>query len=220
MLEGANISATQTEEGSAAGGGRVWNTRAVLFLVRHGRTTANSEGRLQGRLDQDLDDLGREQAAAVADFIGSSAQVDAVVASPLKRAQQTAAAFGLPVETDERWLELAYGEYEGIKHADVGGEVWDRWRLDPDWAPEGGESFAALDARTRAACEDLVGRASTGNVVVVSHVSPIKSAVAWALGVDASISFRSHLDQASVCRIEFRGTRPVLLTFNETAASR
>jgi len=192
----------------------------VLILVRHGRTAANSEGRLQGRLDQDLDELGRRQADAVARFVGESVQVDAVIASPLKRAQQTAAAFGLPVETDDRWMELAYGEFEGVKHADVGGEVWERWRVDRNWAPDQGESFAALDARTRDACEDLVDRASSSNVVVVSHVSPIKSAVAWALGVDVSISFRSHLDQASVCRIEFRGRLPVLLTFNETAAPR
>jgi len=192
----------------------------VLILVRHGRTTANSEGRLQGRLDQDLDALGRKQAEAVARFVEASVEVDSVVSSPLRRARQTAAAFGRPVEIDDRWMELSYGEFEGVKHADVGGEVWDHWRLDPDWSPEGGESFAALDVRTRAACVDLIGPASTGNVVVVSHVSPIKSAVAWALGVDIGISFRSHLDQASVCRIEFRGDRPVLLTFNETAEPR
>ncbi len=189
----------------------------MLILVRHGRTPANAAGLLQGRLDQDLDDLGRVQAAAVAAYVRRSCEIDAVVASPLRRAQQTAEAFGLPVETDERWIELSYGEYEGTAHTEVPSEVWLRWRDDADFTPAGGESLAALDVRVRAACDELVERASSENVVVVSHVSPMKSAVAWALGTGIGISFNCHLDQAAVCRIVFRGDRPVLQTFNETA---
>lgn len=189
----------------------------MLILVRHGRTPANASGLLQGRLDQDLDDHGRAQAVAVAGYVRSWSDVDAVVASPLRRAQQTAAAFGQPVETDERWLELSYGEYEGTPHSAVPSEVWQRWRDDTHFTPAGGESLAALDVRVREACMDLVERGAHENVVVVSHVSPMKSAVAWALGVDVGISFNCHLDQAAVCRIAIRGNRPVLLTFNETA---
>jgi len=189
----------------------------VLILVRHGRTPANAAGLLQGRLDQELDDHGQAQAVAVAAYVRSWCDVDAVVASPLQRAQQTAAAFELPVATDERWLELSYGEYEGTPHSDVPSEVWQRWRDDAHFTPAGGESLAALDVRVRAGCVDLVERAVSENIVVVSHVSPMKSAVAWALGVDIGISFNCHLDQAAVCRIAIRGDRPVLLTFNETA---
>ena len=189
----------------------------MLILVRHGRTPANAAGLLQGRLDQELDDHGQAQAVAVAEYVRSWCDVDAVVASPLRRAQQTAAAFGQPVDTDERWLELSYGEYEGTPHSEVPSEVWQRWRDDSHFTPAGGESLAALDVRVRAGCVDLVERAATENVVVVSHVSPMKSAVAWALGVDIGISFNCHLDQAAVCRIAIRGDRPVLLTFNETA---
>ena len=76
-----------------------------------------------------------------------------------------------------------------------------------------------LDERVRAACAAIAEQASRSNVVVVSHVSPMKSAVAWALGVDIGISWNCHLDHASVCRISFQGTRPVLETFNETAKS-
>jgi broad specificity phosphatase PhoE len=189
----------------------------VLILVRHGRTQANREGRLQGRLDQDLDDHGRRQALAVAAYVQERCQVDHVVSSPLRRAAQTAATFGLPVEIDDRWMELAYGQYEGTPQADVPSEVWSLWRDDPHFTPEGGESLAALDTRVRAACKELLARAATSNVVVVSHVSPMKSAVAWALGVGIDISFNCHLDHASVCRIAIRGDRPVLHTFNETA---
>ena len=188
----------------------------MLILVRHGRTPANAAGLLQGRLDQDLDELGERQAEAVAEMVASTAPVDAVIASPLKRAQQTAAAFGRPVETDERWIEVSYGAYEGTPLGGISSEVWRRWIEDFDFVPEGGESLTSLDRRVRAACEEVRERAVDENVVVVSHVSPMKSAVAWALGVDIGISWNCHLDHASVCRIRFRGARPVLQTFNET----
>jgi broad specificity phosphatase PhoE len=189
----------------------------MLILVRHGRTRANAEGRLQGRLNQPLDELGERQAVAVAGHVLASVErVDELIASPLVRAQQTAAAFGVPVTTDERWIELAYGRYEGVPHADVPSEIWDRWRQDPTFVPEGGESLAALDARVRAVCDDLVERARDQTIVVVSHVSPMKSAVAWALGTDLAISWRTHLGHASICRIDVRRAGPVLLTFNET----
>ncbi len=195
----------------------LWDTATVLILVRHGRTPANAAGLLQGRLDQDLDGFGQAQARAVARYVLDACDVDAVIASPLRRAQQTAEAFGRPIETDERWIELSYGEYEGTAHTDVPSEVWERWREDPNFTPAGGESLAALDARVRAACVDLLERAAHEQVVVVSHVSPMKSAVAWALGATVDISFNCHLDQAAVCRIAFRGDRPVLQSFNETA---
>lgn len=187
----------------------------MLILVRHGRTPANAAGLLQGRLDQDLDELGRAQAAAVADFVAERWTVDAVVSSPLRRAVQTAEAFGHPLEIDEQWIELAYGEYEGTPAATVPAGVWEQWRNDPDFVPAGGEAFAALDARVRAACDALVTRAAEENIVIVSHVSPIKAAVGWALDVDLRIAFRCHLDQATVCRIGIRRGQPILQTFNE-----
>ena len=110
----------------------------MLILVRHGRTAANKAGQLQGRLDQDLDEVGKQQAVAVAEMVMGIGRVDAVISSPLQRAQQTAEAFGLPVETDERFIELSYGVFEGVKHADVPSEVWNNWRKDFGYVPEGG----------------------------------------------------------------------------------
>ena len=62
--------------------------------------------------------------------------------------------------------------------------LWSRWRADPTFAPPGGESLAAVGERVRDACADLADAADGGDVVVISHVSPIKAAIAWALGVD------------------------------------
>ena len=192
----------------------------MLILVRHGRTAANAAGLLQGRLDQPLDELGERQAAAVASYVLQSVgNVDRVISSPLVRAQQTAAEFGVPFETDERWIELAYGQYEGVPHAEVPSEIWGIWREDPSFVPAGGESLAELDDRVRTACDDVAMTARSENVVIVSHVSPMKSAVAWALGVGLEIAWRSHLSHASVCRIEMRAHGPVLLSFNETVSS-
>ena len=72
-----------------------------------------------------------------------------------------------------------------------------------------------LGVRVRAACEDLISRRSTGVVVVTSHVSPIKVAVAWALGAAPSISWRCFLDQAAICRIMCTPNGPMLVGFNE-----
>ena len=172
----------------------------------------NAAGRLQGRLDEPLDDVGRKQAALVAEHVGP---VDVLISSPLRRATETAEAFGIPFEIDERWIELSYGIFEGVAVADTPSEAWDRWQANVDYVPSGGESLAQLDLRVRAACEQLSRPAADADIVVVTHVSPIKSAVARALGATIAISWRSHLSPASICRIEMRRQWPVLTAFNE-----
>ena len=84
----------------------------MLILVRHGRTALNAAGQLQGRLDEPLDEVGEAQAIAVAKLVGP---VDELISSPLSRAQQTAERSTLPFEVDERWIELSYGIYEGVR---------------------------------------------------------------------------------------------------------
>ena len=190
----------------------MWFTEGVLILVRHGRTAANAAGVLQGHLDLPLDEVGRAQVRAVAAAIGS---VDRVISSPLGRARATAAEFGRPVTIDERWIELDYGEYDGLPLTSVPADAWNQWSTDTSYSTPGGESMGSLDLRVRAACVDALAAATEERVVVVSHVTPMKAAVAWALGCDISIGFRCHLDQASVCRIGTGSRGPVLRSFNE-----
>lgn len=186
----------------------------MLVLVRHGQTDANAQRRLQGRVDLPLTEVGREQAAALARALPS---VAAVVSSPLARARATAAAFGLPVEVDERWVEADYGVYDGRPIDDVPADDWARWRHDVTFAPPGGESTADVGRRVRAACVELEPRARDEDIVVVSHVSPIKAAVAWALGVDDDIVWRMFLDLASITRVAVTDRGPLLRSFNEPA---
>lgn len=169
---------------------------------------------MQGRLDPPLDAVGERQAAAMAEMVG---EVDEIIASPLERAQQTASYFGGPVGTDERWVEIAYGEYEGVPVGEVPPDVWQGWRTSRDFTTKGGESFGALDDRVRQALDELRDVIAQRNIVVVSHVSPIKAAVAWALGVSMEIMFQCHLSQASLCRVDVGRFGPVLHSFNEQA---
>ena len=187
----------------------------MLILVRHGRTAANAGGLLLGRADPPLDEHGREQAAALASAVADATRV---VSSPLGRARETAAALGLPVEVDERWVELDYGELDGRPITDVPADLWRRWRADAAFAPPGGESLAALGRRVRAAGDELAAEAAEVDVVVVSHVSPIKAAVARALGVGDELSWRLHVTPASVTRIAVRDGGGVLTSFNWTVS--
>ncbi len=140
--------------------------------------------------------------------------VDRIVASPLARTCQTAAAWGQDVEVDERWIELDYGEYDGVPMGEIDPAVWARWRADPTFAPPGGESIAVLGDRVRAGCASLVASATKADVLVVSHVSPIKAAVAWALAVGDEIAWRMYVAPASVTRIAVSARGPSLHTFN------
>jgi broad specificity phosphatase PhoE len=188
--------------------------RGVLILVRHRRTAENAAGLLLGRLDTPLDEVGEEQAERLAKAIETPARV---VSSPLLRARQTAAHFGPPVEVDDRWIEIDYGDLDGQPIREVGPKVWDRWRDDPTYIPAGGESLAHMQRRIEAVCAALAPDAAERDVVVVSHVSPIKAAIAWVLGTGPEVAWRSHLDQASISRIWFGPRGGVLRSFNETA---
>jgi broad specificity phosphatase PhoE len=183
-----------------------------IILVRHGRTASNAGGLLSGRVDVTLDGEGRAQATAVAAGLPTP---DLVVSSPLSRARETAAAFGVEVEIDESWIELDYGEWDGRPVAEVTPATWAAWRADVDFRPPGGESIADLTARVHDALDTLSERVDGRRVVVVSHVSPIKAAVAWALGVGPEVAWRTFVAPASISRVGLGPTGPALRTFNE-----
>jgi broad specificity phosphatase PhoE len=192
----------------------------VIVVVRHGRTAANAGGLLLGHADPPLDDEGARQAGALSRAC-RDLDVARVVSSPLDRCRRTAEAIvaaaidPVAVEVDERWIELDYGELDGRPLADVPAETWAAWRSDVTWQPPGGESIASLGTRVRAACEELVEVARERDVVVVSHVSPIKAAVAWALGVGDEVAWRMWVAPASISRIGVAGPSPSLRTFND-----
>lgn len=192
----------------------------MLVLVRHGETVGNAAGQLLGRRESPLTPRGLSDAAALSSAL---ARVSRLVSSPLGRARETADALGLDLalEVDERWIEVDYGELEGQELRAVPSALWARWRSDPTFRPAGGETLAEVGVRVRAACDELFSRAGEAargdaQVVVVSHVSPIKAAVAWALGMADHVVWRLHLSTASITRIGWRNDAPVLESYNET----
>ena len=187
---------------------------SVLILVRHGRTGFNASGRLIGRLDPPLDEVGLTQAAAIGEALKG---VDRVISSPLRRALETAEYIGAPVEVDDRWIEVDYGAYDGVElGTPAATELWERWRVDTAFVPLGGESLVQMGERVAAAMQELVKEAGETDIAVVSHVSPIKAAVAWAVGAGDDAPWRMFLDVAAISRIAVGPHGPSLRSFNET----
>ena len=186
----------------------------MLFLVRHGRTSLNKSHKLQGRIDLPLDEFGVRQGKAIA---GALPNIDHVISSSLKRAFETAKAIGKPVTVDDRWIELDYGDFDGMLPADVPESTWAQWRADSSFRPPNGESLDELDLRVRTAIEDIYLRAQTENIAIVSHVSPIKAAIAWSMGATVGASWRCLLDPASISIINIRSNGPAMYSFNNTA---
>ena len=183
----------------------------MLLIVRHGETAPNTLGLFLGRSDPPLTEAGRRQARALADALPSA---ELVVSSPLTRARETAAAFGVAVTIDDRWIELDYGTYEGQSPAALSEQERREWHSDTSFAPPGGESLVTLGHRVRSACEAVRDQAARSTVVVITHVSPIKAALAWALGVSDDIAWRMYVEDAGVARIDIERDGPLLRWFN------
>ncbi len=210
----------------------------LQYLVRHGESVSNLEGRVQGQADIELSPLGHTQARLVADWAsrlaashpGGTATIREVWSSPLRRARETAdviaAAIGLPVSVDEQLCELHAGIFQGHLWADLEqtfpGEVA-HWRSgDPHYVIPGGESRAQLAARGRKALETLAAR-STATMIVVAHGGVLTAALGSMLGREhpllAAAAERPFtklpaLANCSVTELEWPGPR--LVAFNET----
>ena len=119
------------------------------------------------------------------------------------------------VETDENWIELDYGDWDGAHLNTISKETWIEWKSNPSFKPPNGESLKTLGHRVRLFLEN-VQKNSKQHLLIVTHVSPIKAAVAWTLGVNDSVSWRTRLDTASFTQIQIDSNTPVLLKFNQT----
>jgi probable phosphomutase (TIGR03848 family) len=192
----------------------------TVLLVRHGQTATTGTtlpGRAKGL---HLADAGREQAARAAERIGALARVDAIYASPLERARETAApigkARGLKVQIERGLLECDFGDWTGSALKDL-------MKL-PEWGtvqryPSGfrfpnGESFAEMQTRMVTALDRLRVRHPGQVVVAVSHADPIKAAVAHALGTHLDLFQRIVISTCSITAIAYGTGGPAVLTVN------
>jgi len=152
----------------------------------------------------------RDQAADAARYLAKKGGIAAVISSPLRRSYDTAAAaadaLGLPVRVDDDLIETDFGEWEGLTFAEAAGRHPDlhrRWLRDTGLRPPGGESFDDVAERVQRARDRIVTEHPEATVLVVSHVTPIKTLLRLALAAGPAILHRLHLDLASLSIAEF-----------------
>ncbi len=167
-----------------------------LYLIRHGRSLWNAEGRIQGQADSPLDDLGRKQAHALAARLRFES-IQVVYSSPLLRARETAeilcAARGWPLKVDGRLMERHAGDWTGLSGSEVeackAADPAYNWRV---LGPPGGESAAALTARLAEVVGEIVSAHADQKVAVVGHGGALNAYLRHALGIapDYPVHFR------------------------------
>lgn len=195
----------------------------MLIFLRHGRTAHNAEGRLQGHHDAPLDEAGIEQSRLVGAHLREHYDIAHVVTSSLQRTVQTAHEAGvgaLASTVDDRWREMDFGSYDQQRLTDVREDLIGRWADDPEWTPAGGgESLADLHRRVGAAMVDLAAIhdrvGPERGVLVVSHATPIKSALAHAVCAGPQMILHLHIGVASVSTVRRTRGVMVLTSFNE-----
>lgn len=225
------------EEATAPTAGRQPTPPTTLVLVRHGVTPHTTGRRFSGGLGGDnpaLSDEGRAQVAEVAQWLRELAEdIDVVVASPVRRTRETAdiiaTELGLEVTEEAGFAEMEFGAWDGLTFAEVAEKdkaAMEAWFADMAAAPPGGESFVDVQERVLAALERVLAEHAGRTVVVTSHVTPIKTLVAHAVGSPLESLFRMELAPAAVSVVAFHtdptsGERhPSLRFFNALAPGR
>lgn len=191
-----------------------WSTPAgpptSTILLRHGDTQLSPEHRFSGLRDVPLSADGIRQARAAACRLADSVRIDAVVSSPLRRAAATAAIaaaeLGLTAGTDDDLRETDFGEWEGFTLAELQ-ERWpaliSSWQHDPEQAPPGGESFAETAYRVDLARDRILRDHRGQTILVVSHITPIKTLLCRALDIPLIALYRMYLGSACINEIQW-----------------
>jgi ribonuclease H / adenosylcobalamin/alpha-ribazole phosphatase len=196
-----------------------------LLMLRHGQTEHSVQRRYSGRADLPLTELGERQAAAAANRLATTDGVAAVVSSPLLRARQTAKpvadALGVPLDVHDGLIETDFGAWEGLTFDEARArdpELHTRWLTDTSLAPPEGESMDAVHRRVRRVRDQLIAEHGAATLIVVSHVTPIKTLLRMALDARPSLLYRLHLDVASLSAVEFYPDGPATVRLvNDTS---
>ncbi|WP_406445901.1 bifunctional RNase H/acid phosphatase [Streptomyces sp. NBC_01613] len=201
---------------------------ATFVLLRHGETPLTPQKRFSGSggTNPSLSEVGRDQAERAGAALARRGTIQAIVASPLARTRETAgivaAHLGLEVSVEDGLRETDFGAWEGLTFAEVREQYPDdlnTWLGNPEAQPTGGgESFAATATRIAATRDKLVAAYAGRTVLLVTHVTPIKTFVQLALGAPTESLFRMELSAASLSAVAYYadGNASVRL-FNDTS---
>jgi len=220
-----SLDTSGSPRGAGTGWGPAQGQATITLLLRHGQTALSTERRFAGLSDIELTETGVRQAKLAGERLAARGGVDVIVASPLRRTRQTAeevaAATSARVEYDDDLRETDFGDWEGLTFTEAQRRWPDEvaaWLADPAAAPSGGESFAAVAVRVQAARERLMAAHARETVLVVSHVTPIKTLLTEALLAPPAAMYRMHLDVGSLSEIDWYSDGPaVVRSLNDTA---
>ena len=200
-------------------------TATATLLLRHGETALSVERRFAGRGDAPLTEAGRRQAAAAAARLVARGGIDLIVTSPLQRARRTAEAVaeatGVAVQVDDDLVETDFGDWEGLTFGEAAArwpEEISAWLASAEVAPPGGESLTAVARRVLRALDRLLAAQPGRTLLLVSHVTPIKTLACRAMLAPPATMFRIHLDVGSLSEIQWFADGPALVrSLNDTA---
>ena len=181
----------------------------MIYIIRHGQTALNKQKALQGRSNHPLDETGEEQARVVGEwFRNNGIHITKVYSSPLVRAVQTAklvAGEEVPLETDDRLIEMDYGPYEGIDLRNPPPEIitfFSDFVHNP--APEGMEQLSEVVARLGNFLEELRPQAAEGNILLSAHAISMKGALEYLNPASQGAWWSTTLGNCALFRIEYR----------------
>ncbi len=203
--------AAADEEDNSPGWGAGMGTPTTFVLLRHGETALTPEKRFSGSGDHELSAVGQRQAEGAAVMLAARGTIQDIVSSPLKRCRATAEAvaarLNLDVRVEDDLRETDFGSWEGLTFAEVQARYGDdltEWLASPKAAPTGGgESFATVARRVAAARDRILKHSAGRTVLVVTHVTPIKTLVRLALGAPPESLFRMELSAASLSAVAY-----------------
>jgi len=218
--DASRVQSEKVEQGAAPVPARPPPAR--LLLIRHGESTWNEVHRIQGQLDPPLSARGRRQAELLARRL-SNRRPEAIYASDLKRAMETAA----PIERETRLeampmqelREVFLGEWEGLSTEEVTArfpDAWAKWTVEPSWdlVPDG-EGAEAFEGRVEAALQSVLRRHPHGEAIVVTHGGVIQVALHQVMGRPSRGLFPFRISNASITVIEKREGRMVIAGVND-----
>lgn len=197
-----------------------------LIFVRHGESVWNREGRVQGRADPPLSELGRAQAALVAERLAREFKPAAVYSSALQRATATgqtiAERLGLPLNADARLNEYDIGVFTGLTDAEVTAqypEIRAKWEMDVQWVPVPGEEgiYPFVHRITQAMDEIIAANPGDTDVIVVTHGGVMAVYLGDLIGLNPRQRMPWVFENASISIVQPEGPRPRIVRLNETA---
>lgn len=182
-----------------------------LYLLRHGESKGNKEGRFRGRTDYPLTDTGVEQAKSAGHYLKNFAHIDAVYASPMKRAVQTCEAVCNIIDKDftimEEFNNIMLGAWEGQPKDAIRKQYpkqWDIWINNPEELNiEGMESIGSISKRVMKGI-DIIKEKNEENVLIVTHRAILKPLIASMIGIEKPSFWRIHIDTAALTVLQWR----------------